>query len=120
MTAEAVDIKEATTGGVLRSNTFDGSAITGDNYADSWVDVKGNNWLIEGNVGVNSPKDGIQTHVVVDGWGMGNIITGNKLDVRGPGFGVSVDKPDKTRNTVSCTNTVTAAASGLFNVPCAR
>ncbi len=120
VTAEAVDIKEATTGGVLRSNTFDGSAITGDNYADSWVDVKGNNWLIEGNVGVNSPKDGIQTHVVVDGWGMGNIITGNKLDVRGPGFGVSVDKPDKTRNTVSCTNTVTAAASGLFNVPCAR
>ncbi|WP_322752187.1 right-handed parallel beta-helix repeat-containing protein [Frankia sp. Cas3] len=120
VTAEAVDIKEATTGGVLSNNSFDGSTITGANSADSWVDVKGNNWRIEGNRGVNSPKDGIQTHVLLDGWGTGNIITGNTLDVRGPGYGVSIDKPDRTRNTVSCSNTVTAAASGLSNVPCTR
>ncbi|SBW19509.1 hypothetical protein FDG2_1419 [Candidatus Protofrankia californiensis] len=120
MTAEAVDIKEATSGGVLRNNSFDGATITGANYADSWIDVKGNNWRIEDNTGVNSPQDGIQTHVVVDGWGTGNIITGNRLDVRGPGYGVSIDKPNKTRNIVSCTNTVTAANSGAFNVPCTR
>ncbi len=120
ITAEAVDIKEATTGGVLSNNTFDGSTITGANSADSWVDVKGNNWRIEGNIGVNSPKDGIQTHVIIDGWGTGNIITGNKLDVRGPGYGVSIDKPNKTQNIVSCSNTVTAAASGPFNVTCSR
>ncbi|WP_322761208.1 right-handed parallel beta-helix repeat-containing protein [Frankia sp. Cr2] len=120
VTAEAVDIKEATTGGVLSNNSFDGSTITGANSADSWVDVKGNNWRIEGNRGVNSPKDGIQTHVLLDGWGTGNIITGNTLDVRGPGYGVSIDKPDRTRNTVSCSNTATAAASGLTNVTCTR
>ncbi len=120
VTAEAIDIKEATSGGVLRNNSFDGATITGANYADSWIDVKGNNWRIEDNTGVNSPQDGIQTHVVVDGWGTGNIITGNRLDVRGPGYGVNIDKPDKTRNVVSCTNTVTAANSGAFNIPCMR
>ncbi len=120
VTAEAVDIKEATTGGVLGNNTFNGSAISGANSADSWVDVKGNNWLIEGNTGVDSPKDGIQTHVIIDGWGTGNIITGNRLDVDGPGFGVSIDKPSNTANIVSCTNIVIAAADGLFNVPCVK
>jgi hypothetical protein len=120
VTAEAVDIKEATTGGVLSNNSFDGSTITGANSADSWVDVKGNNWRIEGNTGVSSPKDGIQTHALVDGWGTGNIITGNKLDVRGPGYGVSIDKPNRTKNIVSCSNTVTAAASGPSNVPCVQ
>ncbi|WP_322759144.1 right-handed parallel beta-helix repeat-containing protein, partial [Frankia sp. Cr2] len=120
VTAEAIDIKEATSGGLLGNNTFNGSAITGDNSADSWVDVKGNDWLIEGNTGVDSPKDGIQTHVIIDGWGTGNIITGNKLNVDGPGYGVSIDKPDKTSNIVSCTNIVTAAADGLFNVPCTK
>jgi hypothetical protein len=81
--------------------------------------VKGNNWVIEGNVGVNSRLDGIQTHVV-DGWGTGNIITGNKLDVRAAGYGVSIDKPAKTNNIVSCTNIVIAAASGASNVPCTQ
>uniref|UniRef100_UPI0020240381 Ig-like domain-containing protein n=3 Tax=unclassified Frankia TaxID=2632575 RepID=UPI0020240381 len=75
VTAEAIDIKEATTGGVIRGNHLDGATITGANYADSWIDLKGNNWRVEGNTGTNSPLDGIQTHVVVDGWGTGNIIT---------------------------------------------
>ena len=58
-TAEAVDIKEGTTGGVVEDNTFDGSALSG---ADSRVDVKGNNWLIKENTGTNSTQDGFQTH----------------------------------------------------------
>ena len=47
--AESVDIKEGTTGGVLADNTFDGAGMRGE--ADSWVDVKGNGWLVQANHG---------------------------------------------------------------------
>ena len=50
-TAESVDIKEGTTGGVLADNTFDGAGMPGD--ADSWVDVKGNGWLVQANRGTD-------------------------------------------------------------------
>src|SRR6185369_3713573 len=39
--AEAIDIKEGTTGGEIRGNTFDGIGMSGQNFADSWMDVKG-------------------------------------------------------------------------------
>ena len=40
VTAEAIDVKEGTSDGIVRGNTFDGSAMTEDG-ADSWVDIKG-------------------------------------------------------------------------------
>jgi parallel beta-helix repeat protein len=113
-TAEAIDIKEGTSDGIVRNNTFDGSGLQGD--ADSWMDVKGNGWLIEGNVGVDSPGDGYQTHEVVDGWGTDNVFRGNTAQVNGPGYGFAL-KP-QAGNTVSCDNTATGAASGLSNEPC--
>jgi parallel beta-helix repeat protein len=113
-TAEAIDIKEGTSDGIVRDNTFDGSGLQGD--ADSWIDVKGNGWLIEGNVGVDSPGDGFQTHEVVDGWGTDNVFRGNTAQVNGPGYGFAL-KPE-AGNTVSCDNTATGAASGLSNEPC--
>ncbi|MEO8261852.1 MAG: right-handed parallel beta-helix repeat-containing protein [Pseudolysinimonas sp.] len=112
-TAEAIDIKEGTRDGIVRGNTFDGSAIV---EADSWVDVKGNDWLIEGNSGQNSPGDGFQTHEVVDGWGTGNVFRGNSAEVNGPGFGYSLTPP--RANSVACDNTASAAGEGLSNVPC--
>jgi hypothetical protein len=33
-------------------------------HADSWLDLKGNGWLVERNTGRDSPEDGMQTHVV--------------------------------------------------------
>jgi parallel beta-helix repeat protein len=113
-TAEAIDIKEGTSDGIVRGNTFDGSGLEGD--ADSWIDVKGNGWLIEGNVGVDSPGDGFQTHEVVDGWGTDNVFRGNTAQVNGPGYGFAL-KPE-AGNTVSCDNTATGAGSGLSNEPC--
>ncbi|WP_312678493.1 right-handed parallel beta-helix repeat-containing protein [Microbacterium sp.] len=113
-TSEAVDIKEGTRGGTLRGNTFDGSTITA---ADSWVDVKGNDWIIEGNTGVNSPGDGFQTHEIGDaGYGDGNVFTGNTATVNGPGFGFSLT-PVRD-NVVECSNTVSAAGEGFANVDC--
>ena len=113
-TAESVDIKEGTTGGILRGNRFDGSALA---EADSWVDVKGNGWLIEGNAGTNSPQDGFQTHEILDGWGRGNHFTQNSAAVNGPGFGFSLTPV--LDNVVDCTNTVSAAGEGMSNRRCA-
>src|SRR5699024_11419784 len=57
------------------------SGIVDDDTADSWVDVKGNDWLIEGNTGTASPVDGFQTHEILDGWGTGNVFRGNTADM---------------------------------------
>lgn len=114
-TAEAVDIKEGTSGGVVRGNTFDGSALAG---ADSWVDVKGNDWLIEGNAGVNSSQDGFQTHEIVRGWGTRNVFRANTAIVNGPGFGYSLTPA--LDNAVDCDNTASQAGEGFSNVTCTR
>lgn len=113
-TSEAIDIKEGTSGGVVAGNTFDGSRLSG---ADSWVDVKGNGWLIAGNRGRTSPEDGFQTHVVVPGWGDANRFTGNAADLQG-GSGVGYYLHEERKNQVSCSNQATGAGGGLSNFPC--
>jgi hypothetical protein len=113
-TAESVDIKEGTSNGVLAGNTFDGSSLSG---ADSWVDVKGNGWLIAGNHGRHTPKDGFQTHVVLDGWGNANRFVANIADLDG-GSGVGFYLHKKLGNKVSCGNRSTGGNDGLTNYPC--
>ena len=112
-TAESVDIKEGTTGGQLLDNVFDGAALTA---ADSWVDVKGNDWLIAGNTGRHSPQDGFQTHEILHGWGDHNEFRNNHAEVDGPGHGFALTPP--LGNDVSCDNTSSGAAGGLSNVAC--
>lgn len=112
-TAESVDIKEGTADGLLSGNQFDGSTIR---EADSWVDVKGKGWRIEGNTGRNSPRDGFQTHEIADGWGTDNIFRDNVAEVNGPGLGYSL-KPARD-NVVDCSNKASRAGQGLSNVPC--
>ena len=114
-TAEAVDIKEGTTGGILRGNTFDGSAMVD---TDSWVDVKGNDWLIQGNTGTASPTDGFQVHDVTDGWGLGNVFSDN----RAAGFtelaiNAAGNRTLRASTTVGCDNSG-VGGTALSNVPC--
>jgi hypothetical protein len=116
-TAEAVDIKEGTSDGVLRGNVFDGSHIV---KADSWVDVKGNSWTIEGNTGTSSPQDGFQVHEVVDGWGQDTVFSGNTANVNAPGYGFNVAGPSELQSStkVRCDNVTDGAESGMSNVAC--
>ncbi|MFF4897062.1 right-handed parallel beta-helix repeat-containing protein [Streptomyces sp. NPDC001068] len=114
-TAESVDIKEGTTGGYLINNTFDGAQLSGG-HNDSWVDVKGNNWLIKGNVGRHTSEDGFQTHRILDGWGTGNVFKGNTAQVDGPGYGFHLAPVEN--NKVACDNKVSDAAKGLANTAC--
>lgn len=111
--AESVDIKEGTVGGVLADNSFDGSDLSG---ADSWVDVKGNGWLVAGNTGTTSPADGFQTHVIVPGDGRDNVFTKNIANVDGPGYGFHFSPVGI--NSLRCDNTVAGAGNGLSNMPC--
>lgn len=112
-TSESVDIKEGTTDGVVRGNSFDGATMV---EADSWVDVKGNGWVIEGNTGTESPADGFQTHEILDGWGTDNVFQQNTANLSGPGLGFSL-KPERG-NVVKCDNTVSGPGAELTNVEC--
>ena len=115
-TAEAIDIKEGTTGGLIEGNILAGTHLAG---ADSWIDVEGNDYLIRANTGTNSPKDGYQTHVINDlPWGRDNVFDQNIAHVNGPGFGFSIRNPDESNNTILCTNVVESADSGFANLPC--
>jgi hypothetical protein len=112
-TAEAVDVKEGTTGGVVAGNHFDGGALSG---ADSWVDIKGDDWRITGNEGTNSPTDGYQTHQIKRGWGDRNIFAGNTGHGIKTGFGFHLAPP--LSNVLSCDNQAPGAGSGLANIAC--
>ena len=116
-TAESVDIKEGTTGGVLRDNVFSGAGMTD---SDSWVDVKGNSWTITGNTGTQAPEDGFQTHAILDGWGVDNVFAGNTAEVNGDGYAINITggKDDQAANEVACDNVATDAGEGITNVRC--
>jgi hypothetical protein len=113
-TSESIDVKEGTTGGVVSGNQLDGSSITG---ADSWVDVKGNDWTITDNVGRVTPLDGFQTHDVVDGWGTRNTFAGNSgaLD---DAEGVLIALRPVNENTASCSNRLLSRVGSVTDKGC--
>jgi hypothetical protein len=115
-TAESVDLKEGTTAGVVRANTFVGMNMTD---ADSWVDVKGNRYSITGNRGTGALRDGFQVHVEQPGWGRGNLFAGNVAVLQGGEYGFRIDS-DADGTIVRCDNRVVGARKGLSNRDCRR
>lgn len=118
---ENVDIKEGTTGARIIGNTFDGSGLTGANYDDSWVDVKGNDVLVQDNTGTATTNDGYQTHTQQPGWGCGTVFQGNESTLTGA-TGPTRLAIDVTHHNATCpatvygSNTVTDG-KGLTNIP---
>jgi len=118
-TAEGIDLKEGSTGGYIAGNTFEGSSISGQNSADSWIDAKGNYYLIENNIGTNTLVDGFQVHSVYAGWGANNAFKANTANVNASGYGFNVvSTAVQFGNIVYCSNIATGAALGLSNVAC--
>lgn len=115
--AESVDIKEGSTGGLVSGNTFLGKGMAGQNYADSWIDAKGNAYVIEDNKGTDALEDGFQVHVAEAGWGENNVFRRNTATVNAPGYGFNVAAKN-TNTIVACSNVVTGAKSGFANVAC--
>jgi hypothetical protein len=124
VTAECIDVKEGTTAGIIKGNTFDATGITGANSGDSWIDVKGNKYKIESNIGLNPGgsifKDGYQVHCAVDGWGNNNEFRNNTCTVNATGYGFNIQLSGSNGNTVGnkvySNNTVTGAGSGIANI----
>ncbi|HVT65436.1 MAG TPA: hypothetical protein VHD81_09790 [Mycobacteriales bacterium] len=112
-TAEAVDVKEGTSRGVVSDNRFDGTGMVAS-AATSWVNVKGSSYVIEGNIGRDSPSDGLSAHQILAGTGIQNLFAGNRLLGGVPGYGVFVDAP---RTVVRCTSGG-AGDKGLSNQAC--
>ncbi|MFE9246145.1 NosD domain-containing protein [Nocardiopsis sp. NPDC006938] len=121
---EHLDVKEGTRDGLVSGNTFDGRGISGQNFADSWVDVKGNGYLFEHNTGTFE-RPGVFAHGYtstqqVDGAGCGNVFRDNHSDLGGVGgFAIALwsqsDCADEP-NVVHASNTVTNATRGLTNI----
>ncbi|MGW5067552.1 right-handed parallel beta-helix repeat-containing protein [Streptomyces cyaneofuscatus] len=117
---ENVDIKEGTTGARIIGNTFDGNGLTGANYDDSWVDVKGNNVLVEGNRGSRTTNNGYETHTQQSGWGCGTVFRNNTSNLSGA-TGDRQLAVNVTNNSASCRTTVYASNTvtggrGLTNI----
>jgi hypothetical protein len=128
LTAEHIDIKEGTVGGAVSGNTFDGRGISGEHFADSWIDVKGNGYTLVGNHGSYSGGtklvDGYQVHQRLPGAGCGNVFRGNNSDLGGA-TGYAIDVTDQSGcsarpNVVDSSNTVRNAGKGLTNIPVTR
>jgi hypothetical protein len=115
-TAENIDIKEGTTGGVISGNILNGTGMV-SSAATSWVNVKGNDWLIKDNTGTHSVGNGFSVHQVYPGWGLDNVFRGNKAIVDGPGFGIYVQS-HHLGTVVQCNNVASGAAGGMTNFGC--
>ena len=115
-TAEAVDVKEGTTGGELRDNVLSG----GSGAVDSVLDLKGNDWVARGNRVIADGPDAIQVHVIRQGWGEDNRIVENSFTLTGPGYAVHlVGAAEGAGNVVGCGQRVAPAGAGeLSNVAC--
>jgi parallel beta-helix repeat protein len=121
--AEHIDIKEGTSGGLVQGNTFIGG-VSGQNSADSWVDVKGSGYTLTGNHGSYTSgvlADGYQVHRIVAPFGCGNVWQNNDSDLGGVGqYAVNVtDQSDCSSdpNVVYVSNTVAHATKGVANIP---
>ena len=120
VSSENIDVKEGTKNGRIAYNTFNGKGLNNLNSADSWIDVKGNYYIIECNTGSHTIADGFQTHILVAGWGDYNTFSNNTLAVNSSGYGIlittSSSKGTALNNIICSTNTITGSNNGLTNV----
>ena len=79
--AEPIDIKEFTTGQEISGCTFYGDGISGENYAGSFIDIKGNNCYVHDNVGFRNKNSKVEAafevHRLAEGWGDGHRFINN-------------------------------------------
>ncbi|HVX21578.1 MAG TPA: right-handed parallel beta-helix repeat-containing protein [Acidimicrobiales bacterium] len=114
VTAQDIDVKEGTSGGRIVGNHFSGVGMT-DSRA--WVQVKGNGWTVDDNVGSVSSDAGFQVLELVPGWGRHNVFESNTLD--GPARGYAIWIQDGAiANVVGCSNRATGFRAGLANRVC--
>ncbi|MFJ6653483.1 hypothetical protein ACIQLJ_11870 [Microbacterium sp. NPDC091313] len=101
--AEALDIKEGTSGGTVRGTTL---RLAEDSVADSAVDVKGAGWTLADNT-IAGGAAAIAVRVILAPWGSGNVLTANALEPADGGVGIELAGAARSAgNRVGCDNTV--------------
>ena len=94
--AEPIDIKEFTTGQEIFGCTFYGDGITGENYAGSFIDIKGNNCYVHDNVGFRNKNPKVEAafevHRLAEGWGDGHRFINNVVYMDRPYGEVDTNK----------------------------
>lgn len=120
ITAENIDVKEGTTGGTIEGNSFNATGEAGANSAVAWVDVKGDDYTVTGNTGIDAYEQGILVEQLYTGFGCGNVFSSNNLDL-GSAIGYGFDITDQSDcaadpNVVYASNTVTGGA-GASTIP---
>ncbi|RZS43523.1 chondroitinase B-like protein [Herbihabitans rhizosphaerae] len=128
VTGEGVDIKEGTTGGEVRGNTFDGAGQTGENSGESWINAKGNDYVIAENTGAGAHRSGFKTRTEAEGFGCGNTFRANSGSVApfakddGYAFDITNNRQCGDRENVVCDdNRVGPGGKGLSTIeprPC--
>ncbi|NEW09767.1 fibronectin type III domain-containing protein [Paenibacillus sp. SYP-B3998] len=93
ITAEHIDIKEGADGTIVEYCNFNGTGITGDNSADSFIDVKGINTVVRNNQGYRNGNANVvdafqvRTHGSLYGTGKNNTFYNNTVNLDGvPGY----------------------------------
>ncbi len=119
--AEAIDVKEGTVGGKIIGNHFDASGLSGENFADSWVDLKGNDYHVARNEGWRGAtphlRHGFETHFKAGKWGRNNFFYANLAHVEANGYGFHIDTDDAQHgNRVCADNSVFGADKGVTNI----
>ncbi len=108
ISAEHIDVKEYTTGTIIENCTFDGTGMSGEHYADSFVDLKGNDCILRYCTGYRNGATNInrafEMNKLVEGWGQNAYIYGNKayMDTATNSLG----KKMVILNSWNCTETV--------------
>lgn len=120
--AEAIDIKEGSTGGVIRGNVMNATGMSGEN-ANSCVEAKGNNYTISDNSCTAAAPTrlvyGFQLIVEATGWGHNNTLASNRMTgIPNGSYGVWVDSRLRASTTVRCNNTVNSGAILTNDTPC--
>ena len=94
--AEPIDIKEFTTGQEIFGCIFYGDGITGENYAGSFIDIKGNNCYVHDNVGFRNKNPKVEAafevHRLAEGWGDGHRFMNNVVYMDRPYGEVDTNK----------------------------
>jgi uncharacterized protein YjdB len=126
--AEHVDLKEGTTGGEVRNNTFDGrgmvmsqgSGLSG--YPASWVIIRGNSYSVHDNTGTTAMVAGFRVNNETNAgwaWGKNNVFSSNTANVSGAPYGFLIQTGSTSAgNIVKCSNSVSNASTGFASVPC--
>lgn len=126
--AEHVDLKEGTTGGEVRNNTFDGrgmvmsqgSGLSG--YPASWVIIRGNSYSVHDNTGTTALVAGFRVNNETNtgwAWGKNNVFSSNTANVSGAPYGFLIQTGSTSAgNVVRCSNSVSNASTGFASVPC--